>query len=78
MNRLQVCPISVIQAATGARKEAVLNAARICRIPIRGNLLGGDVARFKLDFFALVEDEEKMLSAAEKRRNNRAAQGGPR
>ena len=75
MNRQPTCPISIVQEATGARKEAIVNAARISGIRVLGNLLAGDVSKFKLDFFITVEDEEAMLSAAEQRRNNRNAKG---
>ena len=73
MNPVAACPIPVIMAACHARREAVINAARISGIPIRGNLLGGDVRKFSLDFFGLVFDEEKMLAASEQRRKSGAA-----
>jgi hypothetical protein len=60
-----------VMTACKARREAVINAARISGIPVMGNLLGGDVSRFKLDFFDAVFVEEGMLHAAEQRKARR-------
>lgn len=75
INPRAACPVEVVMTACKARREAVINAARISGIPVMGNLLGGDVSRFKLDFFDTVFVEESMLQAAEARRAARNAQG---
>ena len=60
-------PIDQMMIACNATRQAVINAAKIHGVPIRGAWLGASVARLPLHFYETVIIEQRAINSRRQR-----------